>query len=156
MSLPLRYVAVSTQLASEPLTYSEAVAAELRAALARRGISGSAFSRMTGLNQTYISVRLRGVVSVDMHDLELFAERLQMDPVDLLPRGWRRPSHREDGGAVADLAEKSRTSDQKVRGSSPFGRTRREDVRRPVPDRRRRRFVTLPPVITALDERTAA
>lgn len=71
-------------------SYREAVAAELRAALARRGLSGSALARLTGQRQTYISARTRGAVALDTDDLELFASALEIDPVELMPRGWKR------------------------------------------------------------------
>jgi len=73
-------------------TYREAVAEEFRVAMARRGLSQSALARLMRTNQAWVSVRARGEVPINVDDLERLAEALELDPVDLLPKEWVKPS----------------------------------------------------------------
>lgn len=54
----------------------EAVAEEVRVAMARRRVSGSALARLLQKEQTWVSRRLRGVVAFDIDDLEQIARVL--------------------------------------------------------------------------------
>jgi transcriptional regulator with XRE-family HTH domain len=58
-------------------TLREQVAEEVRVAMARRRISGSALARLMGKDQTWVSRRLRGLVAFDMDDLEAIAAVLE-------------------------------------------------------------------------------
>lgn len=57
-------------------TLREQVAEEVRVAMARRRITGSALARLLDKDQTWVSRRLRGLVAFDMDDLEAIAEVL--------------------------------------------------------------------------------
>lgn len=63
-----------------------AVAAEVRAAAARRRISGSELARRLGKTQSWVSRRMVGDIPLGLDDLEGFAEALGVSPFDLLPR----------------------------------------------------------------------
>lgn len=61
-----------------------AVAAEIRAILARRGWKGSTLAALLGVNEMWVSRRLRGTKAIDVDDLERIANALGMRPVELL------------------------------------------------------------------------
>jgi hypothetical protein len=70
----------------------ELVAAEVRAELARKQLSGVRAARALGWTQNYLSVRLRGMVAFDVTDLMKIAELLEV-PVSTFfqfPAGVRR------------------------------------------------------------------
>jgi transcriptional regulator with XRE-family HTH domain len=58
----------------------EAVAAEVRAELARQQLSGIRAAKALGWTQNYISVRLRGAVPFDVVDLVAMANLLEVPP----------------------------------------------------------------------------
>lgn len=64
----------------------EEVAAEVRAAVARKGWQQADLARATGLNKSSLSRKLRGEVSIYVDELVLIAIALDIDPGDLLPR----------------------------------------------------------------------
>lgn len=60
------------------------VAAEIRAHLARKRISGRQLARMLDEPPSWAARRLAGDTAMDADDLERIAEALGMDPVELL------------------------------------------------------------------------
>lgn len=62
-----------------------AVAAQVRAELARARISGSALARATGKSQSYWARRLSGRVPLDVDDLEVVAAVVGVRITALLP-----------------------------------------------------------------------
>lgn len=60
------------------MTAQDAVAAEVRAELARQRLSGVRAARALGWSQNFISVRLRGAVAFDVNDLQALAELLDV------------------------------------------------------------------------------
>ncbi len=68
----------------------EAVAAEVRAQLARKRLSGVRAARALGWTQNYISRRLTGTVPFDVADLVAVADLLEV-PVDSFFAGVRCP-----------------------------------------------------------------
>lgn len=86
--------AMSTATRSgERSTLREAVAEEIRAALARRRMSASALARALGKSQTYVWRRLSGETAFDTDDLEAIAGALRVPVVELLPETVRQASH---------------------------------------------------------------
>lgn len=65
----------------------EACAAEVRATLARKRISGVRLAAMIDRSQVYVSRRLRGEVPFDVVDLALIADALGVKQSSLLSRG---------------------------------------------------------------------
>lgn len=61
-----------------------AVAAEIRAILARRGWKGSTLAARLDVSEMWVSRRLRGAKAIDVDDLERIADALGMKPVNLL------------------------------------------------------------------------
>jgi len=72
-------------------TLTERVAEEIRALMGRRRVSGAALARSLGRSEAWISYRLSGKQTIDLHDLEAIAAALGVAPVELLPVGDRRP-----------------------------------------------------------------
>ena len=70
----------------------EAVAAEVRAQLARNRLSGRRAAEMLGWKQTYMSRRLTGAVPFDVDDLAALAELLDV------PIGQFFPDNLTSGG----------------------------------------------------------
>jgi transcriptional regulator with XRE-family HTH domain len=94
---------------AKPATFREAVAEEVRAALARRRVSASALARKLGKSQTYVWRRLSGETAFDTDDLEAIAGILDVTVVDLLPpdaRGGSRVTIRYRDMAERPAAEK--------------------------------------------------
>jgi len=72
-----------------PGKFSRAVSVELRAALARRQVSGAALARLTGRSQTYLSERLRADRSFTMTDLEDICREANIDLLALMTAAAR-------------------------------------------------------------------
>ena len=70
----------------------EAVAAEIRAELARRRLSARRAAARLGWTQAYLSRRLNGDVPFDVEDIEALAELLGVPP----QRFFRRNSSNDD------------------------------------------------------------
>lgn len=70
--------------AEEPTPFRELVAAEIRAHLARRRMSGRALSKILGVDQTWVSRRLNGVIPLDTNDIDRISQALGIEPVKLL------------------------------------------------------------------------
>lgn len=64
--------------------FREQVAAEIRAQLARRRMSGRSLAKTLGESPTWASRRLAGQVPVDTNDLQRIADVLGMTPMELL------------------------------------------------------------------------
>lgn len=75
------------------MTTHEAVAAEVRAEMARQQLSGVKAARELGWTQHYISTRLRGSVPFDVADLLAIAQLLKVAPGQFFEtaRDIRRP-----------------------------------------------------------------
>jgi transcriptional regulator with XRE-family HTH domain len=60
------------------MRFNDAVAAEIRAELARQQLSGVRAAKSLGWTQNYISARLRGVVPLSLDDLQAIADLLEV------------------------------------------------------------------------------
>lgn len=77
-----------------PGAFALAFAAEVRAVLARRQVSGAQLAKLTGRSQSYVSKRLRGEASFTANDAEAICRVLGLDLETLLVtavRGIKRP-----------------------------------------------------------------
>lgn len=77
---------MSDNITATRMRLREHAAEEIRALLARRRMSAAELARRTGIKQSTISRRMTGETAFDLDDLELIAEVLQVEVVDLLPR----------------------------------------------------------------------
>jgi len=68
---------------------SEAVAAEIRAEIARRGLRRPAFAASIGVPPHWLTNRLNGSVSINLEDLDRIAVGLGLNPNELLARADR-------------------------------------------------------------------
>lgn len=66
---------------------SARVAEEIRVLLTRRRMSGRKLAEALGVSQSAMSARLTGVTPIDLNDLEKIAAILNVEVLDLLPRG---------------------------------------------------------------------
>jgi transcriptional regulator with XRE-family HTH domain len=66
--------------------YSRAMAGEVRAELARRGLDQNRLAEATGLTTSYLSTRLRGERPFNLNDIEDIANALDMSPLLLMQR----------------------------------------------------------------------
>jgi transcriptional regulator with XRE-family HTH domain len=69
---------------TQPSTLADSVAAEVRAHLARRQLTGTALAAAIGKSEMYVSRRLRGEVAFDLVDVEQAAKFLGITAADLL------------------------------------------------------------------------
>ncbi len=74
---------------TQPSTLADSVAAEVRAQLARRQLTGMALANAIGKSEMYVSRRLRGEVSFDLIDVEQAARFLGIAVADLMPAAGR-------------------------------------------------------------------
>lgn len=65
-------------------TVNDAVAAELRAALGRKGLTGAALARVLDFPPIYVSRRLSAAVAITVEDLVVLCEGLGVEPLDVL------------------------------------------------------------------------
>ena len=67
-----------------PDTLSGRVAANLRAELARRGLTQETFADQAGVHRTTMTRMLNGATSLDLERLEQLARILEIEPAKLL------------------------------------------------------------------------
>lgn len=68
---------------------NQAVAAEIRALLARRRMRQSAFATQLGQTEVWVSRRLRGIQALSLDDLEGMCRVLRVEPADLISAALR-------------------------------------------------------------------
>ncbi|AXH88756.1 helix-turn-helix domain-containing protein [Micromonospora aurantiaca (nom. illeg.)] len=75
---------------------SAKVAEEIRAVMARKGITSGGLARQLGVSDAWTSRRIsmRGDGEIDLGDLERIADVLGVTVVDLLPAAMVRPNNR--------------------------------------------------------------
>ena len=60
--------------------------ANVRAEIARRGMSQATLAQVIGVSQSQFSKRLRGVIAFDINELSAIAKALDIPLADLLPK----------------------------------------------------------------------
>jgi transcriptional regulator with XRE-family HTH domain len=127
---------MSIDVSADP-RLSRRVAAEVRAEMARKRITGRALARMLGRSPNWVSLKTSGAQGIDLDDLESFAAALGVTIVDLLPRRDRGvtepypPEGQEtiDGVDFCHLPDfrsaPSRPRDNRPNGHASPGRTSR-------------------------------
>lgn len=116
------------------------VAAEIRAWMGRRQISGAALARALDQSEAWVSLRINGKQGITLTDLERIAEALAVTPADLLPadmRSVRQPSAWRSPGGTQDQHAKVAHTDR-PRDNRPSGRPDRPVTTHPGPRRPRR------------------
>jgi transcriptional regulator with XRE-family HTH domain len=73
------------------------LAREIRAAMAREGLSGVRLGNIIGKSQPYVSRRLSGRLAFDVDDLEVIGRILNVSPSDLIAEAVRRIEPEEPG-----------------------------------------------------------
>lgn len=118
---------------------NELVAGEVRAALGRRRWRQSHLAARLGVNEMWVSRRLRGAQPIDLDDLQRIAEALEVSVTDLIPS-----QRTQSTGPKVALT--------KARMRSPIGGPRSSDVTkcgRPIaPSQRRPERLSNPLAIT--------
>ncbi len=71
---------------------NDAVAAELRAATARRNLSGAAAARQSGLPVMYTHRRLNGLVEISVSDFVTICAGIGAYPLDVLAQALTAPT----------------------------------------------------------------
>lgn len=104
---------------------SESVAEEIRAALARKRVTGRELARRLQVSSPWVSQRLTGATEIGLNDLQRIANAIDVDLYDLLPARTRTGG----GGSSGDLIT--------VRSATPNGRSvpRQTDKRELVESR---------------------
>lgn len=115
---------------------SEQVAEEIRALLGRRRMSGRELARRMGASPSWVNFRLTGAQPINLDDLQRFADALEVDAMDLFPRGLDgrlipaaspQADHRTGTNARSSRpAERPNLSGQRQRADE------RESTRRPA------------------------
>lgn len=100
---------------SDTYTLSARVAEEIRAALARRRMSGRQLANTLGVSQTWMSSRLSGSTPIDLNDLERISAAMGIEVADLLPRP-------NDGRTVVTAGEPGRVAAYATGGATHYGK----------------------------------
>lgn len=99
------------------------LADRMRKSLREVGIDVQEMAAYLGCSRSSVSGWINGRITPSLQTQRLWALRCGV-PFEWLRNGAVQVAEPgPDGGATVAAEEKSRTSDQKVRGSSPFGRT---------------------------------
>jgi transcriptional regulator with XRE-family HTH domain len=95
-------------------SFTELVAEEIRVAMARKLMRQSELARVLGVNETWLSVRLRGLQPIDLNDLARIAAGLRVAVNDLLP------------GIAAEVGPEAEARSQPMRSRPTHARARKE------------------------------
>lgn len=83
-----RYIVVAMEV-----TLTEAARGEIKADLARRGLSQSIIARAWGISQPSTSAKLAGKTEMTGDDIDRAARALGYDPFDFIDRAQRNASY---------------------------------------------------------------
>lgn len=78
---------MSTDVTHDETLLSSRVAEEIRVWMTRRRMSGAALARALNVSTAWVSYRLTGSQEIGLNDLQRIASALEVDPMDLFPRG---------------------------------------------------------------------
>jgi transcriptional regulator with XRE-family HTH domain len=108
-------------------TLSERVAAEIRAEMGRRQMSGRELARRLGRSANWVSLKVSGTQRIDLAEWEIIAEAIGVKVADLLPRRDREvteTSHTEQvKSSVRSIAAPPPRAPSRPADSRPVGRS---------------------------------
>ena len=104
------------------ISLSEIVAKEIRILLVRRDWKQSDLATRMGKSEMWVSRRLRGAQPIDLNDLQLFAEALNVEAADLLPRPDEGRTVSTVGGQAGGVTSNARSSRRHRRTPAAAGR----------------------------------
>lgn len=113
---------------------SERTAEEIRVVMTRRKVSGRQLAAALGVSQTWMSTRLNGTVPIDLNELQRFAEVLNVEVTELLPRPMPGrvvatvPTTSDRPNVHSDASPVRTTRRRSERKANPIGRSRREST----------------------------
>lgn len=107
-----------TEIANLPTTTTTVgfVAAEIRAQIARKGLSGRQLAFRLGKSQPWMSRRLTGDVAFDVNELDQIAAVLGVSARDFFPENDEGPRH---GGGGLNLSDSEMRFVMALRASLP-------------------------------------
>lgn len=105
----------------EAAILNKAVAAEVRALLARKRMRQSAFATQLGQDEVWVSRRLRCVVPLSLNDLEAMCRVLRAEPADLIAAALRADPETFQCSLTLAEGTKNRPDDNRPPGR-PTGR----------------------------------
>jgi len=87
----IRLWPMTTQPEDTAKSLTELVATEIRVAMARADMRQAQLARAIGKTEQWLSVRLRGRQPITVNDLDLIAEALGVNVIDLIPSASHEP-----------------------------------------------------------------
>jgi transcriptional regulator with XRE-family HTH domain len=90
-------------------TLTELVAQEIDSIRGRKRMSQAQLARAMGKTPMWVSLRLRGLQAIDMNDLALFAQVLEVSPLDLLPAREIAAAASRDANQVSEQVSRLTT-----------------------------------------------
>lgn len=126
-----------------PALLTDRVAAAIRAEMGWQGIRQSQLARQLGENDTWLSMRLRGLVPLNLNELERIADALDVEVTDLLTQ--RREGRVLSRAGTSNGKPNERLARRTNRSPRRAKRTTTERVtRHPCPKRRPQSSGTAP------------
>lgn len=91
-------------------SYSQVIAAEIRAEMARQSVTQVRLGTLIGKPQTTVSRWVSGAKPLDVDDLDLIAKALGLTVVDLVSRSWDAMADNRWSLPLSDLSASSQVS----------------------------------------------
>ncbi|HEY9523481.1 MAG TPA: helix-turn-helix transcriptional regulator [Thermopolyspora sp.] len=103
---------------------SARVAAEIRAHMGRNKVSGRALAKRMGRSPNWVSLKVSGSRSIDVDEMDLFADALDVRLADLLPADKREASTRKRRDPLEPrvIAKIGHPAEPRSAGRTPLGR----------------------------------
>jgi transcriptional regulator with XRE-family HTH domain len=131
----MRLCVMTTTPERRTATLTELVAQEIDSIRGRKRMSQAQLARAMGKTPMWVSLRLRGLQAIDMNDLALFAQVLEVSPLDLLPAREIAAAASRDANQVSEQVSRLTTPKPATTSARPkhrpTGRTS-PGQRRPV------------------------
>lgn len=111
---------MATALRQSEGTLNQLAAAEIRAWQGRKMVTGRELARRLGVDQKWVSNRVRGEIPISLNDLQRIAAALQVSVRDLLPDGSAE-SPMVTTGRCSQVTERPMIPRQRPPTDPPFG-----------------------------------
>jgi transcriptional regulator with XRE-family HTH domain len=121
-------------------TLTELVAQEIDSVRGRKRMSQAQLARAMKKTPMWVSLRLRGMQAIDMNDLALFAQALEVSPLDLLPAREIVTAAVRDANQVSEQVSRLTTP----KPPTTTGRAKHRPTSRISPGQRRPKGVRSP------------